>query len=256
MKFFCEYCGNRIDAEKDHKCPNCGASYKKNEKFLKLEEERKKEQQANNEYKHKVLNHVLGTIKFSRFFMVIPLLFFIIVFTMIIIGIISTRKGLEENIHNNQDKVEEIFDSILEEQIEDQDKMEEVLDSMLGEQAKEQEKVTANFNEFAETKDYKVKVEKYEVVEDIFHKADPGYQLVKFHLIVENLTTKEIRSEDVNCIVDGIAQNNTRTAGYSELPTYISRELAVKGNATFIVPIEASSYDIRYGDYVTIHVEK
>lgn len=29
MKFFCEYCGNRIDAEIDHKCPHCGASYKK-----------------------------------------------------------------------------------------------------------------------------------------------------------------------------------------------------------------------------------
>ena len=29
MKFFCEYCGCRIDAETDDKCPNCGASYKK-----------------------------------------------------------------------------------------------------------------------------------------------------------------------------------------------------------------------------------
>ena len=35
MKFFCEYCGNRIDAEKNHKCPHCGASYKKNKQFLK-----------------------------------------------------------------------------------------------------------------------------------------------------------------------------------------------------------------------------
>ena len=37
MKFFCEYCGNRIDAEKDAKCPNCGASYKKNKEFIKLQ---------------------------------------------------------------------------------------------------------------------------------------------------------------------------------------------------------------------------
>jgi hypothetical protein len=37
---------------------------------------------------------------------------------------------------------------------------------------------------------------------------------------------------------------------------FISRELAVKGTATFIVPVDALSYDIRYGDYVTIHIEK
>ena len=34
---FCEYCGNRIDAEVDEKCPNCGASYKKNKSFIELE---------------------------------------------------------------------------------------------------------------------------------------------------------------------------------------------------------------------------
>ena len=84
-------------------------------------------------------------MKFSRFFMIIPIIFFVIVFTMIIIGFNSTRKEFKENSHNNQDNnsnVEEMFDSIL------------------GEESKEQEKVTANFNEFAETKNYKVKVEK------------------------------------------------------------------------------------------------
>lgn len=241
MKFFCEYCGNRIDAEKDHKCPNCGASYKKNEKFLKLEEERKKEQQVNNEYKHKVINHVLGTMKFSKFFMIIPIVVFVIIFAVVITSFIGVKNKVKENDNNNQDNninIEEMFDSIL------------------GEESKEQEKVTANFNEFAETDKYKVKVEKYEVVEDIFNEADEGYELVKFHLIVENLTDKEIRKEDVNCIVDGIAQTNDFTSGYSDLPMFIARELAVKGTATFIVPVDAQSYDIRYGDYVTIHIEK
>lgn len=237
MKFFCEYCGNRIDAEKDHKCPNCGASYKKNEKFLKLEEERKKEQQVNNEYKHKVINHVIDTMKVSRFLFVIPIIFFAIIFTVVLISIINGAIKSNSN-HDNNINAEEMFDS------------------MFGEDSKEQEKVTANFNEFAVTKEYKVKVEKYEVVEDIFNKADQGYQLVKFHLVVENLTTDEISREDVNCIVDGVAQTNTRLSGYSELPLRISRELAVKGSATFIVPIDATSYDIRYGDYVTIHIEK
>ena len=49
MKFFCEYCGNRIDAEKDAKCTNCGASYKKNQSFIKLEAEKKQQMQTNQE---------------------------------------------------------------------------------------------------------------------------------------------------------------------------------------------------------------
>lgn len=251
MKFFCEYCGNRIDAEKDHKCPHCGASYKQNEKFIKLEEERKREQQVNNEYKHKIINHVLGTVKFSRFFMIIPILIFVIVLTIIITGIIRIDKKSNDNRDNNTN-VEEMFDSVLEEQ----DKMEDIFDSIIEEQTKEQEKVTVNFNEFAETKDYKVKVEKYEAVEDTFNRLDAGYEYVKFHLIVENLTTHELTKEDVNCIVDGIAQTNKLSSGYSDLPMFIASELAVKGTATFIVPKDTTSYDIRYGDYVTIHIEK
>ena len=37
---------------------------------------------------------------------------------------------------------------------------------------------------------------------------------------------------------------------------FIAEDLTVKGTATFIVPKDATSYDIRYGDYVTIHIEK
>ena len=240
MKFFCEYCGNRIDAEKDHKCPNCGATYKKNKEFIKLQEDKKKNLEINNEYKQKIANHVLGVFKFSKFFVIIPVLAYIAVFIIVIVSVLRYVKNDKEdnNLNDNKINIEEIFESTIEEQ------------------KKEQEKITVNFNEFAETKKYKVKVEKYESVEDIFHKADSGYELVKFHLIVENLTTNELRSEDVNCIVDGIAQTNDFTSGYSTLPMYISRELAVKGTATFIVPTDAMSYDIRYGDYVTIHIQK
>ena len=46
------------------------------------------------------------------------------------------------------------------------------------------------------------------------------------------------------------------TSGYSTLPFYIKTCLAVKGESTFEVPINATSYDIKYGDYVTIHIVK
>lgn len=238
MKFFCEYCGNRIDAEVDEKCPNCGASYKKNKSFIELEKNRAQQNQLNEEYKHKIINHVLGTMKFSKVFMLIPIIFFLIVFTTIVISIVNFEKN---NKTNKNDNFTEVQDKI---------------DSIINNDSKVQEKATASFNEYAETSKYKVKVEKYEVVEDIFRHAGEGYELVKFHLIVENLSNTSIRSENVNCIVDGIAQNNDVYSGHSELPFYIDKELAVKGTSTFIVPINATSYDIRYGDYVTIHIQK
>lgn len=238
MKFFCEYCGNRIDAEVDEKCLNCGASYKKNKSFIELEKNRVQQNQLNDEYKHKIINHVLGTMKFSKVFMLIPIIFFLIVFTTIIISIVNFEK---DNKTNKNDNFTEVQDKI---------------DSIINNNSKEQEKVTVGFNEFAETEKYRVKVEKYEVVEDMFHHAGEGYELVKFHLIVENLSDTSIRSENVNCIVDGIAQTNDVYSGHSDLPFHIDKELAVKGTSTFFVPVNASSYDIRYGDYVTIHIEK
>ena len=60
MKFFCEYCGNRIDAEIDHKCPHCGASYKKNKSFIKLQEEKNQREQMVTENSQKVLKTVFG----------------------------------------------------------------------------------------------------------------------------------------------------------------------------------------------------
>lgn len=243
MKFFCEYCGNRIDAEVDEKCPNCGASYKKNKSFIELEKNRVQQNELNNEYKHKIINHVLGTMKFSKVFMLIPIIFFLIVFTTIIVLVL--------NFGNDSKKDANKFDNDT-----NMEKIEDKINSMFDEQTKEQEKVTVGFNEFAETEKYRVKVEKYEVVEDMFHHAGEGYELVKFHLIVENLSDTSIRSENVNCIVDGIAQTNDVYSGHSDLPFHIDKELAVKGTSTFFVPVNASSYDIRYGDYVTIHIEK
>jgi hypothetical protein len=58
-------------------------------------------------------------------------------------------------------------------------------------------------------------------------------------LLVENLTNYSISSEDVNCVVDGVAQNNYYYSGHSELPFNISKGLTVKGTATFIVPKNA-----------------
>lgn len=69
MKFFCEYCGYHIDANKDAKCPNCGAAYNRNKTYLKLEKESKENQQRNKKNAKKI--GILASI----LFIIIPLLF-------------------------------------------------------------------------------------------------------------------------------------------------------------------------------------
>ena len=86
MKFFCEYCGCRIDSNKDDKCPNCGASYKQNESFIKQEADmqaRKEElQKTASEIQGYVLNGFRKTQKAGKIFI---LIFIIIVLLAIIL---------------------------------------------------------------------------------------------------------------------------------------------------------------------------
>lgn len=223
MKFFCEYCGNRIDAEIDRKCPNCGASYKKNKNFIEIQEEKNKQHEINTEFKNEVMNHTLGVMKVSKFFFIIPIFVF-----LVIVGVFIT---IFINVRNNFDFKNGTFKNNI-------------------------ESVTANFNEFGKIDEYGVKVTKYEVVENKFDKPDEGYEYVKFYLMVQNLTNDQITKEDVFCIVNGVSQTNDFTSGYSDLPMFIASNLTVTGTATFLVPKDATSYDIRYGDYITIHIEK
>lgn len=241
MKFFCEYCGNMIDANKDAKCPNCGASYKKNKSYLKLHEEKSKEDQQNKEFKQQVMNHTLGAMKFSKWFMFIPIIIFVIIFSIVIFSFINFNKGFNNESNKIKTEVETIFDKVT-------DKIEQ--------QQNEKLPVVEVSGEYVSTEKYQFKVTKYEVIEDRFNAADEGYELVKFHFVVENLADYEISREDVNCIVDGIAQNNDVYSGHSDLPFHIAKGLTVKGTSTFIVPENATSYDIRYGDYITVHIEK
>ena len=109
MKFFCEYCGNRIDASKDTKCPNCGATYKKNKTFIKLEEEMKKQNDLNNENKQKLFNHAL---KFSKWIIIIPVAIFLILIITFIILSTSIMKKSNDDVDKFQSNAESMIDSI------------------------------------------------------------------------------------------------------------------------------------------------
>ena len=214
MKFFCEYCGARIDANKDDNCPNCGASYRKNKKFNELEEQKIKTNLAQRKFAEQIYNNTVKGMRFSRIFMIFPLIIFVTIFIIIISNIL--RFNSVKTINNEK-------------------------------------KTTVELNEFGFTSKYNVKVTDYE---NLGISYDEEYEYVKFNLVVENKTNSELSRENVNCIVDGIAQKNEFSSGYSDLPFFIDANLTVKGSATFLVPIDAKSYDIKYGNYVTIHIEK
>ena len=73
MKFFCEYCGNRIDAHVDNKCPNCCASYKKNKEFIKLQQEKQEQEQMNKKIVNEIMNHAMSFMNFSKVFRANPI---------------------------------------------------------------------------------------------------------------------------------------------------------------------------------------
>ena len=238
MKFFCEYCGCRIDAEVDDKCPNCGASYKKNATFIRLEEEKNERLNKINDIQDKVFSHVNNTFKLSKVFIVIPIIVFIVIFAIIIFGFVKAQKSYDNSNYSKQE-------TIIEETVNNNE-----------EKTKLENVVVNGLNTYGETSDYRVRVTGYEDVTFWYKEAQSGYKFVKFYLEVENLTEKEISRMDVNCVVNGVAQTNDFSSGYSTSPYRISTGLTVKGDATFEVPIDASGYDIRYGDYITIHIEK
>ena len=221
MKFFCEYCGCRIDAEIDKKCPNCGASYKKNATFIKLQNEENERKDKIKDFQNQVFEHTKSAFKFSKMFLIFPIIVFIIIIATFVTMTTHIGRGIS-SINGASEK-----------------------------------SVTANgLNTAAKGSEYSAKVTGYEDVTFWHKEAQEGYKFVKFHIEVENLSNKQINKEDVNCVVDGVAQTNDFSSGYSTLPFFIGKGLTVKGEATFEVPIDAKSYDIKYGDNITIHIEK
>ena len=116
--------------------------------------------------------------------------------------------------------------------------------------------VTVGLNEYGKTYKYQAKVTGYEKASYWYKEPKEGFEFVTFNLEVENLTDEQLVHEDVNCLVDGVAQTNTFTSGYSTIPFFIDSGLTVTGESTFEVPKSATSYDIKYGNYITVHIEK
>ena len=74
---------------------------------------------------------------------------------------------------------------------------------------------------------------------------------------MENKLNKTLYlGEKVNCIVDDIAQKEVYYfTKYPSLPSHVDKDLKVEGYVIFEVPKDAKKYDLKYGDYITIHIE-
>ena len=117
--------------------------------------------------------------------------------------------------------------------------------------------VTAELGEFAETPDYAVKCDSIEKIKVYPYNPSQGYMFVTFHIVVKN-TGKEKYSptEDIMCLVDGVMceyqyDNNHKRLASTPIPPDIMAE----GYKCFEVPVDAEYFDIKYGEYVTLHIK-
>ena len=246
MKIICEYCKNSIDTSKDNKCPNCLASYSDNKMFKEGLEELKK--QKDQEYrareldieKQKIQNEqvksILETTKkifgFQKYIIFIPILFFLLIFFGIIFSIFNSHKDYPKRFTTT---------------------------TMPNITTTTEKKVAVGLNEFGETSKYKVKIDKTLNIDKIYGVISPseGKKYKAFHLIVENKTESTlILNAKINCIVDDFVQKESNYhSKYPPLPFKIDSLLKAEGYVIFEVPINAKKYDIKYGDYITIHID-
>ena len=229
MKFYCEYCRNQIDAEKDKKCPTCKASYKDNKEYRRLlEEQEKQKEQAKEqqEYVKKTFKRI--GITSGVFAIVIPVIIIAIMGTIIFVGIKEARK--------NNNKYDDVFKNV-EENLEQQSETKEIDPIMV--------------NEEKTSSDYKVKFEKYKLLEQA---KDKEFNKLEVTLVVEKISDKfSAWGEDFYCLVNNVSQNVDRFN--SDMTTYIKdKNIPATKKLTYYIPKNTTSFDIKYGNEISFHI--
>ena len=233
MKIICEYCKNTIDTDKYSRCPNCMATFKDNKEFKEriasLKEKEKIEierGQIQNEAAKKILAHTNNVFKSQKYIFSFIIIIFII---SLIAGFFIFSRGFKQ-VKTTEKSIQ------------------------LTEKSS-----TVGFDEYGETSKYRVKVDKATDLKKLYEVFTPseGKKYKVFHLLLENKLNKTLYlGEKVNCIVDDIAQKEVYYfTKYPSLPSHVDKDLKVEGYVIFEVPKDAKKYDLKYGDYITIHIE-
>lgn len=273
MQLKCEYCGAEVDTKKDKVCPFCGGSYDGNKEYeekrareeeskriimerRKLElEQRKREalegtdigkrSQASPHYsvpKQEPQHNILGGVV-KRMIIMFVMVFILMIVSSAYVSIRSLDFLKDDysspNVWNSPEDEEVTEGPVEVEYVE-----------------KEDIPVTVDFNEVAETSKYTIKCDNFEVIDRYPFEPAKDYQYVTFHFVVENISDDRLDTDEtIDCLVDGIMCQYQFDTERNEIPRYINKGIAGAGNICFEVPIAAESFDIKYGEYVTIHIE-
>lgn len=246
MKITCEYCGAQFDTAVAKKCPNCGASFNDNDELAaKISHENKKaqpelEKEAIELERRKIENAQKSSIirleqqearigKIVKIGCAAPVICAAIIWVIFMaVGFLSLSTGSNSSDNHHSTTVTQPAET----------------------------PVTVGLNETAQTLKYTVVCDKFEVIERGVFTPTEGYQYMSFHLVVENKSEERINIESaVDCVADGIACTARFDSERKHLPKYLNKGTKTDGNICFEVPIGAKSFDIKYGDYVTIHIK-
>lgn len=264
MDVFCDYCGAKLDVENENCCTQCGAPFDNNasvkayreEKKRKEEEYRCRQEMRQNEYnasqqpsQSNVNSSRNNASQQQKIVKTIITVFIIMFFAPTVIGIIISVIGgifsvisdnIGDNFDNNNGYIEEI--------------------SFAEESSATQEVQRVNFNETAQTAEYSFICDEVFRTDIMYGGADKGYMYVAFHLKVKNTTDEKLwLSNDLNCIYDGDIGCD-RAWGFDEGKSFstsvaLSAGIGSDGYVCYIVPENAKSVVLAYGDYVRVNID-
>lgn len=264
MDVFCDYCGAKLDVEHENCCTQCGAPFDNNasvkeyreKKKRKEEEYRRRQEMRQNEYnasqqpsQSNVNSSRNNASQQQKIVKAIITVFIIMFFAPTVIGIIISIFGgifsaisdnIGDNFDNNNGYIEEI--------------------SFAGESSATQEVQRVNFNETAQTAEYSFICDEVFRTDIMYGGADKGYMYVAFHLKVKNTTDEKLwLPNDLNCIYDGDIGCD-RAWGFDEGKSFstsvaLSAGIGSDGYVCYIVPENAKSVVLAYGDYVRVNID-
>ena len=257
MDVFCDYCGAKLDVEHENCCTQCGAPFdnnasvkayreekrKKEEEYRRMKEMRQKEYDASQQQTQNI-NTTVQNNSSQKVVKIIVTVFIILFFAPTILSIIITLVGeifsaIDDNIDYNHGYIEE---------------------SSAEESSLVQEVQRVNFNEIAQTAEYSFLCDEVYRTDIQYGGADKGYMYVAFHLKVKNTTDEKLwLSNDLNCIYDGDIGCD-RAWGFDEGKSFstsvtLSAGIGSDGYVCYIVPENAKSVVLSYGDYVRVNID-
>ena len=260
MKVKCDYCGTYITVDSSYVCPNCGAYLdisdelrerkeqleQKQREMMEIkrrnEEERKQNREQNRQQPPFSGNPSANKSGRSalpvRLGCLIPVIILAILILFNVVVRFSLMNSVDRFLTGN-----DTFDEFWIDEATLPSETEPVMKA-----------VTVGIGEKAETARYTVLCDEIREIDPYPWSPNKGYRYVAVHLILtNNLDDTQQLLKNMDCVVDGIAQDSHYMSGYKDISgNWISPGLSIDGYKIFEIPIDGEKIRILYGEYVTI----